>query len=211
MYLIVRKCDVHFEKTRSILQTVNLLSIPHCHSWLTTFIDEDFNALCIMRDDRGKYRRNQFYETFPFLESQAKSFAFQSATSKTCRFDIYKLASFVNERFKELYPIEAEAFRQEKPFGMIRSVESCRVDLISWGAKWDKNKNRPYFEGHEREDVVTSRNKFVNQFLNNKEMYFSTRRDELGWPYWVIPSSLKKRIVLAHDESTYRSGEQACF
>jgi hypothetical protein len=35
---------------------------------------------------------------------------------------------------------------------------------ISWGARCDKNTNRPYFVGHEREDVVLKRKEFVDFF-----------------------------------------------
>ena len=50
---------------------------------------------------------------------------------------------------------------------------SCRADLIRWGAKWDHNKNRPYFEGHERDDVVIEREKFIDYFHQNKCLYYS--------------------------------------
>ena len=60
--------------------------------------------------------------------------------------------------------------------------KGCRVDLLSWGAKWDKNCNRPYFEGHERVDVVEARTEFVYYFLKNKQFYYHTERDEKIWP-----------------------------
>jgi len=37
---------------------------------------------------------------------------------------------------------------------LIRCEESCRVELLDWGASLETKKNRPYFEGHERKDVV---------------------------------------------------------
>jgi hypothetical protein len=55
---------------------------------------------------------------------------------------------------------------------LIRSDESCRLDLIEWGAINAKNSVRPYFEGHEREDVVISREFFIDHFINNKEFYY---------------------------------------
>lgn len=95
-----------------------------------------------------------------------------------------------------------------------RSEESCRADLLGWGARWESNKNRPYFEGHERDDVVTERKKFTEYFLSNKLLYYYPEQDDLGQlsfkltrteiPNTVMP---KRRILIAHDESTYRSGE----
>jgi len=77
-----------------------------------------------------------------------------------------------------------------------------------WGGKWDKNSNRPYFEGHEREDVIASRKDFIKHFLENKQHYYFTERDERGWPVFKLPKE-EKRILIAHDESTYRSSEMA--
>jgi len=37
-------------------------------------------------------------------------------------------------------------------------------DLIRWGFYLGSNSNRPYFEGHERADVVVVRNKLVDYF-----------------------------------------------
>ena len=93
---------------------------------------------------------------------------------------------------------------------LVRSEESCRVDLLKWGARWQSNKSRPYFEGHERADVVEARESFVNYFLDNQHLYHHPIKGEDGWPKWIKPNppiGVRPRIVLAHDESTYRSGE----
>lgn len=58
------------------------------------------------------------------------------------------------------------------------------------------------FEGHEREDVVEARKKFVSYFLENKDYYFYPT----SGLNWNIPMR-KPRIVLSHDESTFRSGD----
>lgn len=86
--------------------------------------------------------------------------------------------------------------------------------MIGWGAKWDSNKNRPYFEGHERDDVVAERKKFVEYLLSNKPLYYYPEKDNQGkfsfkLTRTEIPNSVmpRRRILIAHDESTYRSGE----
>ncbi|CAF1138491.1 unnamed protein product, partial [Didymodactylos carnosus] len=38
-------------------------------------------------------------------------------------------------------------------FNLIRSIESCRLDIRRWGERHEANSNRPYFEGHERADI----------------------------------------------------------
>lgn len=56
----------------------------------------------------------------------------------------------MNTRFRELYP-DIISELELSDVSLIRSEKSCRVDILKWGAKWDKNTNRPYFEGHEKD------------------------------------------------------------
>lgn len=88
----------------------------------------------------------------------------------------------------------------------IRSFESCRTDLLKWGARVDKNSNRPYFEGHERQDVVQARKRFINFFMDRKDLYHYPFYSEDGKLTWNIPTR-NVRILLSHDESTYKSSK----
>ena len=60
----------------------------------------------------------------------------------------------------------------------------------------------PYYLGHEREDVVAHREEFVDHFLRKREEYF-TISDENEW---IVPVD-KQRVIIFHDESTFKSGE----
>ena len=113
-----------------------------------------------------------------------------------------RFSIFINKQFNLLY---GDTFNQVED-KLIRSEESCRVDLKKWGAKWDKNKNRPYFEGHEREDVVAKRKEFVDYFIEHKDKYYYAHKDENNNTQFNLPLR-DKRILIAHDESTFRSGE----
>jgi len=75
-----------------------------------------------------------------------------------------------------------------------------------WGARWDSSKNRPYFEGHERKDVVAKREEFINYFSKDKELYYSEMVNEKDCFKLQIPKQIrdKRRILISHDESTYR-------
>ena len=157
----------------------------------------------------GKYERVSLYDYYPDLEQEARNFALKFGQLKTAIFKVKDLAIFVTKRFKE---IELEHKLEENE--LVRSEWSCRVDLLRWGAKWDHNKNRPYFEGHERDDVVTEREKFVEYFHANKHLYYSVTPGPIA--SWVTPirteNSItgdvsKIRILLAHDESTFKAGE----
>lgn len=201
MYLTMRLCNLQYDESRNILERLKLLNIKCCHSWLKTIIEED--DLCVLlRDNRGTYKRELFYELYPELETQAKSYALENASQKKCSFVVKDLAFFINKQFYFLY---GDTFNQVED-KLIRSEQSCRVDLKKWGAKWDKNKNRPYFEGHEREDVVTKRKEFVDYFINHKDKHYYPHKDENNNTQFNLPLR-DKRILIAHDESTFRSGE----
>ena len=103
---------------------------------MKTIIEEE--DLCvILRDNRGKYKRELFYELYPELEMQAKSFAIDNASQKKSSFIVKDLAFFINQQFYLLY---GDTWNKEQKYQkLIRSEESCRVDLLKWGAKCDKN------------------------------------------------------------------------
>jgi len=191
VYLILRLLNISFESSRDILTSLRMLNIQICHAWATTIIDEG-NLCVILRDERGSYKRIPFYENFPEILNEAKSYALIEMCRKECTFDAMSLAIFLDKRFRELYPeIEIE------PESLVRSVESCRVDLLKWGAKYDSNKNRPYFEGHEREDVLLARQKFIEHLINLKDFYYVPKKDIVY--SWISPMS-KKRILISNDE-----------
>ncbi|CAF1121433.1 unnamed protein product [Brachionus calyciflorus] len=175
--------------------------------WVLTIIDED-DPCVILRDGRGCYKRITFYENYPELVIEAKAFALNETSKKTCNFNAYLLAQFVEKTFREIYPDNVIYFANDSNV-FVRSVESCRADLLKWGARFDKNTNRPYFEGHERDDVKTTRIGFIKYFLDNKEFYF-LQFMHFGIHTWNIPLR-KKRILISHDESTFRSVVMSAF
>jgi hypothetical protein len=60
-----------------------------------------------------------------------------------------------------------------------------------------------YFEGHERQDVVADRELFVNYFLSRKENYYRYDSEII-----LIQPIEHPCVLIFHDESTFRSGEQ---
>ena len=71
IYLLLRTLIIKSENFRLILESLNLLSIRTCQSWVLTIIDED-DPCVILRDGRGYYKRITFYENYPELELEAK-------------------------------------------------------------------------------------------------------------------------------------------
>ncbi|CAF5000107.1 unnamed protein product, partial [Rotaria socialis] len=141
-----------------------------------------------------------FYDVFPDIELLAKDYAIQRCAAKAADFDAFELANFIDEKFYVL-----TAINKNPDDSLIRSVQSCRLDLRRWGARFEANSKRPYFEGHEREDVVEHRIKFLQHYLSRKDSYYLISED--AKPKWQIPTSGTPTILIFHDESTFRSGE----
>jgi hypothetical protein len=176
--------------------------VKHAHLWTKSILEDGVET--ILNDGRGLYERTDFYEMYPELETEAKLFALNNASKKNATFTVKSLAIFLTEKFQEL---SGEIVEKGE---LIRSCFSCNVDLIRWGAKWDDNKNRPYFEGHERADVVESRKNFLQYFTNAKNFYYTVENTQESRS-WVRPFRIedkgKPRILISHDESTFKSGE----
>ena len=85
----------------------------------------------------------------------------------------------------------------------VRSERMLLYDLKRWGYEFKSNSKRMYFEGHERPDVVSARNTFIETFLNREENHYRICENN----DWILPIE-KPTILLFHDESTFRSGEQ---
>ncbi|CAF1590350.1 unnamed protein product, partial [Didymodactylos carnosus] len=115
-------------------------------------------------------------------------------------FKALDLAQFIDGKYYELTGIQKQIVDD-----FIRSERSCRVDLRRWGAKFEANSPRPYFEGHERDDVVEHRNEFIRYFLPHKDFYYTISNGDA--PMWNIPAQNPYRILICHDESTFRSGK----
>ncbi|CAF1128623.1 unnamed protein product, partial [Brachionus calyciflorus] len=86
---------------------------------------------------------------------------------------------------------------------LIRSERMVRNDLKAWGYEYKRNSKRPYFLGHERQDVVNDRNQLIDYFVNRKEDYYKINENL----EWIFPED-KPTILIFHDESTFRSCEQ---
>jgi hypothetical protein len=91
--------NVKFEEKRDILTNLNLINIQTCHSWLLTIHEED--DLCVLlRDKRGRYKRNIFYEIYPDIKNATKIYSIENASKKNCSFSVGHLA---NLSLKSLY------------------------------------------------------------------------------------------------------------
>jgi len=202
IYMLIRHFNSGYSEAKKVLEKLNCASIVTTHRWALTISETD-EPCSILTDKRGGNQANTFYENFPEIEISARAFAIEETSKKNCEFSIQKLSQFITDQYKKLElkdHVELEEFQQ------IRSESSIRLDMAKWGAKWCKNTKKPYFIGHEREDVVQSRRKLVDFFIKNKHRFYQQSGDDE--PEWVEPSEDDPMIILTHDECTSNAGEQ---
>jgi transposase len=199
LFIILREFGVNWYVIEIILQKFECLNIKHAHKWANLILNAN-DANLILEDNRGSYNRCTLYDMFPGLEDNAKLYAIQQCSRKESSFSLRELAKFITEKYKD-YGGEIEADE------LIRSEASCRIDLLKWGAVWDSNKKRPYFEGHERDDVVKHRQSFIDYFLTNIKSYYHPYPIDSADSFEMPDNTASPKILIAHDEPTFRSNE----
>lgn len=147
---------------------------------------EDFQEFCA--DGRGGKQIAAFYDVYPELEIQGRRFAIEGASRKSASFTVQELAEYVDQQY---YSLTGEAKETDE---LIRSVQSLRLDLRRWGIYYASNKLRPFFIGHERQDVVEHRTKLVDYFLSRQDQYYRVTHGED--PRWIIPSCPNPILLL---------------
>ncbi|CAF4565244.1 unnamed protein product, partial [Rotaria socialis] len=85
-----------------------------------------------------------FYNIFPKLETDAKVFTIESCSRKSTDFTGTDFANYVHAKFYEI--TQTEKLNDV----LVRSEDSCRIDLLRLGAQFQPNIQSPYFEGKYR-------------------------------------------------------------
>ena len=204
MYMSLRFIGSSWETIDGLLGQIGCLNVKSSHKWAEDFLENGIDSFKDFEDGRGGKRKPELYDYIPELELEAKLFVTQECEKKAVSFKVVDLAAYIDKRFYEMTNTIKET---EK---LIRSISSCNSDLIKWGARNESNGQRPYFEGHEREDVVSHRGRFIRYFLNDCSFYYSI--SEGNDPVWINPQckdESRPRILICHDETTYRSGEMS--
>ncbi|CAF2138799.1 unnamed protein product [Rotaria magnacalcarata] len=198
LYMSLRHFKITWRDCDLFMKEIGALSSQTCQKWTDIFISGDFDQFCT--DNRGGKHIDDFYEGFPDLELEAKLFAVERCRNKSADFTAWDLANFVDQKYYEITKIT-----KDKNANFVRSIQSCRLDLRRWGFRFDSNTKRPYFEGHERPEIVTHRETLIKYFLEKKDHFYTISNDEN--PLWILPSKDSPSVLIFHDESTFRSGE----
>ncbi|CAF4206429.1 unnamed protein product [Rotaria sp. Silwood2] len=170
LYMILRNLGHTWRDIDTLLHQIGGNRCETAHKWADRFVEGDFDAL--EDDRRGGKHSDGFYDLFPELETEAKAFVIESCSRKSSDFSTVDLAKYLDKRFYEI--TQTSKIND----ALVRSVESCRIDLRRWGATFKPNSQRPYFIGHERQDVVKHRAEFVSYFLTRKDRYYTVSDGE---------------------------------
>lgn len=195
LFMTLRHFEISWNRCDEFFKNIGLLTVKTSKKWTDIFVSRNLDEfLC---DGRGGKHVASFYDIFPDIELSAKSYSVQRCSEKKADFDASELAKFIDSEFYEITSIE-KSFN-DLP---IRSVQSCRLDLRKWGACFKANSQRPYFEGHERPDVVQHREQFLEYFLSRKDKYYLVSEGEM--PQWKNPTIAKPSILLCMFQLTQR-------
>ena len=126
---------------------------------------------------------------FPDIEMDTRGFSVTGYSQKSAEFKTMHLAQFIGKKFYKLTE-SPKKFSDD----LLRSERSCRLDLRRWGAKFEANTQRSYFEGHERGNVITHRNVFIKYFLQHQDSYYKITGGET--PMWRVPTKNPRQILI---------------
>ena len=163
------------------------VSVIRRHKWVSTFIKgyygEFSDDLC------GEKQIDSFYDIFPDIEVNTRAFVVTVCSQKSAELKAMHLAQFIDKKFYELTETQKKSGDD-----LLRSERSCRLDLRRWGANFKAIAQRPYFEGHEREDMIKHRNEFIKYFLQHQDNYCKITGGET--PMWRVPIKNPRRMLI---------------
>ena len=108
VYVTLRLANISYERVGEILKELNLNGVSN-FSYCTNEFIANYDVYVVMRDRRGSYKRETFYDIFPNLENEARKFAMIGCSKKESSFSVQSLVEFVDRRVRELYN-EIEGF-----------------------------------------------------------------------------------------------------
>jgi hypothetical protein len=187
LYMTLRHFGLPWRRINEFLAVIGAHQCETAHKWADTLISGDFDTF--VEEGRGGKRFDSFYDIYPELEAEARSYAVEGCSRKTADFSVADLAKHVDNKFYEL----SQTVKNLKD-ELVRSETSCRLDLRRWGVRFTDNKQRPYFEGHERNDVVVERNKFSPYVLTRQAHYYTVSDGEQ--PMWCMPMAPRPCVLI---------------
>lgn len=140
LYMTLRYFKINWRSIDDLLGEIGALRCFTVHKWAKIFLSNDF--IEYNSDLRGGKSIPSFYDVYPDIEIDAKIYATSQCEKKSSDFKAADLRDFIDAQFYEVTGLQKQPGNS-----FIRSERSCRLDLRRWGATYQKNSQRPYFEG----------------------------------------------------------------
>ena len=201
VYMIMRYIGHSWRSTDSFLTDIGAYRCQAAHKQANIFVSGDMQAF--LDDGQGGKYTDSFYDVFPELEMKGRAFVVEACSQRAAIFTVSNLAHFIDTRFCEL----TQTIKTNNQ--LLRSEKSCRLDLRRWGAKFEANSQRPYFEGHEQADVVTHRQEFISYFLNRTGHYYTI--SEGDQPNWQFPTQKPCVLICKLQRSCPMNNSYVCY
>ena len=195
LFMCLRHFGIRWRACDSFMKQIGAFGARTSQKWMEIFVSCDFDVFD--REMRGGKRDHYLYDVFPELESEARTYAIQRCSSKSADFTALDLARFIDQAFCQISNMD-----KSMDTSLIRSVESCRLDLRRWGGRFKSNSQRPYFEGHDRPDVVSHREQFIPYFVQRRDHYYNVSDGDK--PCWISPKQ-NPPVVLICTCALYQS------
>ena len=185
LYMVLRHCNFTWRDTDTFLSDIGGMRCVTANKWARLFVNGDLDEF--MQEGRGGQQTDSFFDVYPELEADAKLFVSGACSKKAATFKSIDLANFIDSSY---YKLTGTKQRQNQ---LIRSERMCRLDLKRWDYRFDLNTSRPFYEGHERADVLAYREKFLDYFLSKRHHYYLVSAgDHLSW---CVPTEQPRIII----------------
>lgn len=109
---------------------------------------------------------------------------------------------------QQLFSLDEES--DEIPSETIVTARTCRRWLRRMGFEWRTFGKNVYFDGHERDDVVSYRqNTFIPEWLKARErsLTYDPEADKWSFPPPEKHPSARPLVLVTHDESTFSAND----
>jgi hypothetical protein len=100
LYMLLRVLGRTWRSTDEILRQIGAFRCRHAHKWAETFLSGDFDSFA--SEGRGGKVSPSFYDVYPDLEMEAKTFAVEGCSRKNASFTVTDLAKFVDEKYYDI-------------------------------------------------------------------------------------------------------------
>jgi hypothetical protein len=90
---------------------------------------------------RGGKRTDSFYDTFPDIKADARTFVVRACSRKSAEFKIMDLAHFIDAKYYELTGLKKQNSNE-----LIKSESSCRLNLRRWELNLKQTRNVHIFK-----------------------------------------------------------------